>query len=96
MPSKKSKMSSPTKASPASSRSRSSEKKEPPKDVSPGPLDLPSMPLTFRKAAERWGMSQQTVRLLHRTKKLRAFRIGGGRWRIPPEEIERVEKEGYR
>ena len=49
-----------------------------------------SLPLS--KVAERWGMTTQQLFLLCKAKKLRAFRIAGGRWRMKLEDVEAAEE----
>ena len=49
-------------------------------------------PFTPARLAIRWECTEQAVSALCRSRKLRAFKIGGKLWRIPADEVARWEK----
>jgi excisionase family DNA binding protein len=51
-------------------------------------------PLTAGQAALILGCSRATVWRLATTGLLQGWKLPGGAWRFPPEEVERVKHEG--
>lgn len=48
---------------------------------------------TVNELAERWGCESQLIYRRIRRERIRAFKVGG-LWRIPQEEIDRIESIG--
>jgi excisionase family DNA binding protein len=53
-------------------------------------------PLSVSEVASLWGVRIETVRRWIAVGKLGAFRLPGGEYRIPAEEIERIKVLGGR
>ena len=65
------------------------------REVAPPPLDEASQRLTVAKLATRWGISDEQVRLLYRTGKIRGFRIGKLIRFRPVDSLEDEKRLGF-